>query len=47
MYKIESWWEPAVSHRELSLVICDDLEGCDGWEREVLEGGDMYIHTNS
>ena len=27
--KIASLWEPAIKHRELSLVPCDDLEGQD------------------
>ena len=33
----------AVQHRELSLVLCDDLEGRDGVEdgREVQEGKDI------
>ena len=30
MCKIDSWWEPAVGHRELSLVLRGDLEGCEG-----------------
>ena len=29
MCKIESQWEASVQHRELSLVLCDDLEGWD------------------
>ena len=31
-------------HRELSSVLCDDLEGwCEG-RREIQEGGDVHIH---
>ena len=35
--------EVAVQHRELSLVLCDNLEGWDGVEdgREVQEGKDI------
>ena len=38
--------EPAVSHRELSLVLCDDL---DGWDmvrdgREVQEEEEICIY---
>ena len=29
--------------RELSLVLCDDLEGRDVGGREIQEGGDIYI----
>ena len=29
MCKIDSWWEFAVGCRELSPVLCDNLEGCD------------------
>ena len=36
MYKIGSWWEPAVEHREFSLVLCDDLEG---WGESGCAGG--------
>ena len=32
MCKIDSYWEPAVEHREPSLVLCDDLHGWDGVE---------------
>ena len=27
MCEIASWWDPAGEHRELSSVLCDDLEG--------------------
>ena len=30
MCKIDSQWEAAIKHRELSSVLCDDLEGWDG-----------------
>ena len=44
MYKIGNWWEPAVWHRELSLVLCDDLDGWHGggWEECPGERGYMY-----
>ena len=43
--KIASQWEPAVQHRELSSVLCDDLDGQDGGDwGEVQEGGDICIH---
>ena len=28
-HELNSWWEAAVGHRELSSVVCDDLEGWD------------------
>ena len=44
--KIASWWEAAAQHREISLVLCDDLEG---WDREdgrvAQEGEDMGIYV--
>ena len=45
MYKIGSWWEPAVEHREFSLVLCDDLAGWDGvgFGREVQKGRDICM----
>ena len=44
MCETDSWWEAAVQHRELSLVLCDDLEGWD--EDEVggrLKGEDTCV----
>ena len=37
----------SVLHRELSSVLCDDLDGWDGGGsgREAQEGGDTYIYT--
>jgi len=36
MCKIDSWWEPAIKHRKLSLMLWDDLEGWMGVDgREV------------
>ena len=32
-------------HRELSSVLCDDLEGWDGGGRDASEGGDVGTHT--
>ena len=45
--KIDSQWEHAIKHRELSSVLYDDLVGWDGgWEegREVQERRDICIH---
>ena len=36
--KIDSYWEVSLEYRELSLVLCDNLEG---WE--VQEGVDTCI----
>ena len=27
VYQIDNWWEPAAQHRELSSVLCGDLNG--------------------
>ena len=35
--KIDSWWEAAAEHREISSVLCDHLEG---WDREGGREGD-------
>ena len=43
LYTDESQWEAAAYHRELSLVLCDDLDGLG--EREAQEGGDVCILT--
>ena len=43
MCKTDSQWEAAIEHRELSSVLCDDLEGWEGEAREVPEGG-VYVH---
>ena len=43
MCEIASWWEATVQHRELSSMLCDDLEGW-GWgrgERQV-QGEGIY-----
>ena len=39
--EVDSWWEAAVLHRELSSALCDDSEGWDrgGVGREAREGG--------
>ena len=44
--KIDSWWKVTIQCKELSSVLCDNLEGWN-WRggREVQEGGDIYIHT--
>ena len=42
MCEIDSQWEPAVQHRELSSGLCDDLEG-KGAERLKREGIYVYI----
>ena len=38
-------WEAAVLHRELSSVLCDDLEGWDG--EEGGSGGRGYMYTSA
>ena len=48
MCKKDSWWEAAVQHRELSSVLCDDVEG---WDEGVggrfkREGMDVYIQLS-
>ena len=35
--KVDSWWEAAAKHREISLVLCDHLEW---WDREGGREGD-------
>ena len=43
--KIDSQWEASVRLRELSSVVCDDLEGwIGGWEGVKREGTYVYIH---
>ena len=42
MCEIDSWWEPALQHSWLSLVLCEDLEEWDRG-REVQEGGHMCL----
>ena len=37
-------WEPAVSHTELSSVLCDDLQGWGELRGEVQEEGDISIY---
>ena len=44
MYKIDSWWEVAVQHREFNSVLCDDLEGWDGRCKGGLRGRGLCIH---
>ena len=40
--RMDGCWEAAAWHREISLVLCDHLEGWDGeGGRETQEGGDM------
>ena len=44
--KIDSQWEAAAQHREISSVLCDHLEGWDrDGGRETQEGGDMGIYV--
>ena len=44
--KIVSWLEAAAEHREITSVLCDDLEGWDReGGREAQEGGDMGIYV--
>ena len=46
IYKIYSQWEAAIQHRELNLVLCDNLGwgGVDWGRGEAQEGGAMCIH---
>ena len=47
MCKTDSWWEDAVWRRELSSLLCDDL---DGWEAAAWKGGSRvggHMHTYS
>ena len=43
--KIDGRWEFAVCHRELKLVLCDNLEGQDrvGGGREIQEGENVCL----
>ena len=43
MCKMQSEWEAAVRHRELSLVLRDDLEGWDGEVRGRCKRKRMYV----
>ena len=44
MYQIDSQWEAAVQHRELSSVLCGDLEEWDsGVEGKPRREG-MYVY---
>ena len=45
MYKIESWWEVAVQHREFNSVLCDDLEGWDGRAGGRLKREGIYVYV--
>lgn len=43
MCRIDSQWEPATTHRDLSSTLCDDLGEWDEVEgREIWEQGDVY-----
>ena len=42
MCKVDGEWEVVIWHRELSLMLCDDLEGQDGG-RESQKGGAKCI----
>ena len=45
MCKIDSWWESVVWHRELKLVLCENLEKWMGWEGggRLEKRGYLYI----
>ena len=45
--KTDNSWEPAVWLRELSLVLCDDLDGWNGGERGPRGRGYMYNIADS
>ena len=43
---MDGYWEAAAQHREISTVLCDDLEGWDTeGGSEAQEGGDMGIYV--
>ena len=45
MCKVDSQWEHAIKRKELSSVLCDDLEGWTrGSRRDVQEGEDVCIY---
>ena len=45
-HKIDSEWEAATQHREISSVLCGHLEGWDReGGRETQMGGDMGIYV--
>ena len=48
MCKTDSYWVAAVYHKELSLVLCDDLEGWEEggakWEGDSRGRGYMYTY---
>lgn len=51
MWKIDSSWEASVEHRDLSSVLCEDLEGFDGrvgagLRREVIHVFLQLIHID-
>ena len=45
-YKMGGWWEAAVEHGELRLVLCDDPEEWDGGQEGRLRGME-YMPTSS
>ena len=47
--KIDSWWEAAAQHREISSMLCNDLEGWDregGRETQERGYGDTCMHMD-
>ena len=45
--KIDSLWEPAVKHRKLSSVPCDDLEGRNGCGKGGSRRRGYSLHSRS
>ena len=45
---IDSWWKSAVWHRELSALLCDNLDGWDGggWVRGRLKRKGIYAYIH-
>ena len=41
----DSWWEPAARCRELSSVLCGDLDGAWGWEGSSRGRGYVYTYS--
>ena len=46
MCKMDSWWEAAAQHRQLSSALCDGLEGWDGGEGGGHSKGRGYMYTS-
>ena len=45
MHRKDSSWEAAIYHRELSPVLCDNLEGKGKVVRGRLKKKEIYVHV--